>query len=259
MLRTQGNELEPFDSEIERTFRRRRKEHTQKQQYQMADNQNIPVQIQPIGQFAARAAVPPNQQQEPREINQGHLPMAMFLTPAAAPARSSIVYPDFGVNNFQIRTAWINLMSNTLQFYGLPHENPNTHIDRFIRNYQNFHAPGVNEDAIKLRLFPYTLRDATLEWLDAEPHASISPWEDLTRKFCNKYFPPAKVARLRLEIQTFQQRDGESFHEAWTRFKDLMRKCLHHGIQIGDWAGLFYNGLLPLARAKWMPLRVDRS
>ncbi|XP_022868743.1 uncharacterized protein LOC111388295 [Olea europaea var. sylvestris] len=31
-----------------------------------------------------------------------------------APARSSIVYPDFGVNNFQIRVDWINLMSNTL-------------------------------------------------------------------------------------------------------------------------------------------------
>ena len=47
MLCTQGfgDELEPFDSEIERTFQQRRKEHKQKQQHQMADDQNIPVQI----------------------------------------------------------------------------------------------------------------------------------------------------------------------------------------------------------------------
>ncbi|XP_022865504.1 uncharacterized protein LOC111385354 [Olea europaea var. sylvestris] len=65
-------------------------------------------------------------------------------------------------------------MSNTLQFYGLPHENPNTHISRFLKNCQNCHAPRVNEDAIKLRLFPYTLRDATLEWLDSKPDGSGS-------------------------------------------------------------------------------------
>jgi hypothetical protein len=109
MLRAQGDDLEPFDSEIERTFRRRRREYKQKQQHQMADNLNNPIPIQPIGQMAAR-----NQQQEQREVNEGDLPVSMFFTPIAAPARSSIVYPEFGVNNFQIRADWINLMSNTL-------------------------------------------------------------------------------------------------------------------------------------------------
>ncbi|XP_022873169.1 uncharacterized protein LOC111392139 [Olea europaea var. sylvestris] len=191
-----------------------------------------------------------NRQQEQREVNEGDLPVSMFLTPIAAPARSSIVYPDFGLNNFQIRADWINLMSNTLQFYGLPHENPNTHISRFLRNCQNCHAPGVNEDAIKLRLFPYTLRDAALEWLDAEPDRSITTWEELTRKFCNKFFPPAKVAKIRLEIQTFQQRDGESYHEAWNRFKELMRKCPNHGITIGNQVQYFYTGLSSLSKSQ---------
>ncbi|XP_022856879.1 uncharacterized protein LOC111377952 [Olea europaea var. sylvestris] len=191
-----------------------------------------------------------NQQQEQREVNEGDLPVSIFLTPIAAPARSSIVYPEFGVNNFQIRADWTNLMSNTLQFYGLPHENPNTHISRFLRNCQNCHAPRVNEDAIKLRLFPYTLRDAALEWLDAEPDRSITTWEELTRKFCNKFFPPAKAAKIRLEIQTFQQRDGESYHEAWNRFKELMRKCPNHGITIGNQVQYFYMGLSSLSKSQ---------
>ncbi|XP_022890311.1 uncharacterized protein LOC111405589 [Olea europaea var. sylvestris] len=109
----------------------------------------------------------------------------MFLMLIVASARSSVVYLNFGVNNFQIRADWINLMSNTLQFYGLPHENLNTHIYRFLKNCQNYNAPGVNKDIIKLQLFPYTLRDA-------KPNGSITTCEELMRKFCNKFFPPAK-------------------------------------------------------------------
>ncbi|XP_022849795.1 uncharacterized protein LOC111371859 [Olea europaea var. sylvestris] len=176
--------------------------------------------------MAARVVAPPEQQHERGEINEGDLPVSMFLTPIAAPMRSSIVYPDFGVNNFQIRSDWINLMSKTLQFYGLPHENPNTHISKILRNY------------------------AALEWLDAEPHASITTWEELTRKFCNKFFPPARVAKMRLEIQTFQQKEGESYHEAWNRFNELMRKCPNHGITQGNQVHYFYTGLTPLSKSQ---------
>ncbi|XP_022863487.1 uncharacterized protein LOC111383603 [Olea europaea var. sylvestris] len=200
--------------------------------------------------MAARVVTPPKQQHEQGEINEGDLPVSIFLTPIAAPMRFSIMYPDFGVNNFQIRPDWINLMSNTLQFYGLPHENPNTYISNFLRNCQNFHAPGVNEDAIKLRLFPFTLRDAALEWLDAEPHASITTWEELIRKFCTKFFPPARVAKIRLEIQTFQQKEEESYNEAWNRFNELMRKCPNHGITQGNQVQYFYTGLTPLSKSQ---------
>ncbi|KAL2466010.1 Uncharacterized protein Adt_41861 [Abeliophyllum distichum] len=93
----------------------------------------------------------------------GNMPMVQFLTPAAAPNRSSIVYPAFGQNEFQLRADLINLFNNHLQFYGKANENPNTHISRFLRMTKNFQFQGMNEDAIKLRLFPYTLRDGALE------------------------------------------------------------------------------------------------
>jgi hypothetical protein len=94
------------------------------------------------------------------------------------------------------------------------------------------------------------LRDAALEWLDAEPHASITTWEELIRKFCNKFSPPARVAKIRLEIQTFQQKEGESYHEAWNRFNELMRKCPNHGITIGNQVQYFYTGLTPLSKSQ---------
>ncbi|XP_022889500.1 transcription factor PRE6-like [Olea europaea var. sylvestris] len=46
----------------------------------------------------SRVMAPPEQQYERGEINEGDLPVSMFLTLMAAHMRSSIVYPDFGVS-----------------------------------------------------------------------------------------------------------------------------------------------------------------
>ncbi|GKD94135.1 hypothetical protein Tco_1373972, partial [Tanacetum coccineum] len=39
-----------------------------------------------------------------------------------------------------------------------------------------------------------------------------------------------RTAKLRNDILMFQQHQGESLSEAWTRFKDLLQKVTHHGI-----------------------------
>nr|GEY01255.1 DNA damage-inducible protein 1-like [Tanacetum cinerariifolium] len=39
----------------------------------------------------------------------------------------------------------------------------------------------------------------------------------------------------------FQQRQGESLSEAWTRFKDLLQKVLHHGIDLWLQVQIFYD------------------
>ncbi|GJT75056.1 hypothetical protein Tco_1041781 [Tanacetum coccineum] len=41
-----------------------------------------------------------------------------------------------------------------------------------------------------------------------------------------------KTAKLRNDILMFQQHQGESLSEAWTRFKDLLQKFPHHGIDL---------------------------
>nr|GEY59229.1 reverse transcriptase domain-containing protein [Tanacetum cinerariifolium] len=40
--------------------------------------------------------------------------------------------------------------------------------------------------------------------------------------------PPSRTTNLRNEISNFQQLFDESFHEAWDRYKDLLRACPHH-------------------------------
>ncbi|GKF12686.1 reverse transcriptase domain-containing protein, partial [Tanacetum coccineum] len=50
---------------------------------------------------------------------------------------------------------------------------------------------------------------------------------------------------LRNEISNFQQRFDESFHEAWDRYKDLLRACPHHGFTELHKLDTFYNALNP--------------
>ncbi|GJR25912.1 zinc finger, CCHC-type containing protein [Tanacetum coccineum] len=69
----------------------------------------------------------------------------------------------------------------------------------------------------RLRLFQFSLCGQASNWLERLPVGSITKWEDLT-------------TQLRNDILMFQQHHGESLSEAWTRFKDLLQKVPHHGI-----------------------------
>ena len=82
----------------------------------------------------------------------------------------------------------------------------------------------VSNDAIKLRLFPFSLQDRAKDWLETISLESITTWDALAQGFLNKYFPPAKSQRLRMEIGTFRQLEDEQLYEAQERYKDLLRR-----------------------------------
>nr|GEX67852.1 reverse transcriptase domain-containing protein [Tanacetum cinerariifolium] len=74
---------------------------------------------------------------------------------------------------------------------------------------------------------------------------SILTWDDLVSKFINEFFPSSRTKNLRNEITNFQQRFDESFHEAWDRYKDLLRACPHRGFTELHQLHAFYNALNP--------------
>ena len=102
---------------------------------------------------------------------------------------------------------------------------------------------GVSDDDIRLRFFPFSLKDKAKPWLISEPPDSIISWDDLSNKFLARFFPPAKAEKLRIGISSFYQYERESFYEAWEIFKDLLRKCPHHSFTKGMQVHHFYNGL----------------
>ncbi|KAI4353638.1 hypothetical protein L6164_002570 [Bauhinia variegata] len=145
--------------------------------------------------------------------NEEHMTLRKFVALRVHNALSSIKRPVVEANNFEIKHV-------VIQMYN-----------------------GIYDEAIKLRLFSFSLRDGARRWLNSLPPGSVESWELLGQKFSNKYFPPSKIAKLWTKIVNFTQFDRESLYDAWERFEELFKKCAHHGMQ--DWLVMqvFYRSL----------------
>ncbi|GKD37286.1 zinc finger, CCHC-type containing protein [Tanacetum coccineum] len=124
------------------------------------------------------------------------------------------------------------MVQNGCSFHGLRSEDPNQHLKDFLKLVDSLDLDGANRERMRLHLFQFSLRDQASNWLERLPAGSISIWEDLTTRFLAQFFPSGRTAKLRNDILMFQQHQGESLSEAWTRFKDLLQKVPHHGIDL---------------------------
>ncbi|GKC12391.1 reverse transcriptase domain-containing protein, partial [Tanacetum coccineum] len=156
----------------------------------------------------------------------------------------AIVVPPILVEHFELKHSLINMMTPD-QFFGLKKDNPHDHIRWFNKITSTIKYKDVPNSAIKLLLFPFSLAGAARRWLEKESPRSILTWEDLVSKFINEFFPPSRTTNIRNEISNFEQRFGESFHEAWDRYKDLLHACPRHGFIELHQLDTFYNALNP--------------
>nr|GEZ39623.1 reverse transcriptase domain-containing protein [Tanacetum cinerariifolium] len=87
----------------------------------------------------------------------------------------------------------IQQVQNTCQFHGLPGDDANRHIDKFLEVNQHMKQNGVSGYALCLSLFPYSLTHCVSTWYDCLPRNSIHTYDDIMRKFLSKYFRPLMV------------------------------------------------------------------
>jgi len=135
-------------------------------------------------------------------------------------------------NNFELWPALISFVEQN-RFGGCPIKNPHLHLRNFLTKCDTIKLNGVTLDAVRLRLFSFSLKDRASDWLLNEELNSITTCEALSKAFLSKYFPSSKIAKLRVEITSFAQRNDGSLYEAWERFKDLQCQGPHHGVP--DW------------------------
>ncbi|KAF7801056.1 uncharacterized protein G2W53_044429 [Senna tora] len=83
-------------------------------------------------------------------------PVKEYFTPSKYDSPSSTRLPEIGANQFEIKPSIIQMLPS---FYGLSSENPYKHIDEFLEVCSTFKLPNVSEDVIRLRLFPFSLKD----------------------------------------------------------------------------------------------------
>ncbi|GJY55882.1 reverse transcriptase domain-containing protein [Tanacetum coccineum] len=141
--------------------------------------------------------------------------MAKLLHAPTEGYAEAIVVPPILAEHFELKHSLINMMTSD-QFFGLEKDNPHDHIRWFNKITSTIKYKDVPNHAIKLMLFPFSLAGAA-----------------------------RRTTNLRNEISNFQQKFDESFHEAWDRYKDLLRACPHYGFTELHQLYTFYNALNP--------------
>nr|GEU83167.1 hypothetical protein [Tanacetum cinerariifolium] len=139
------------------------------------------------------------------------------------------------VTNFGLNNDMIQQVQNFCQFHGLPGDDANKHLDKFLHVTQSIKVNGVTDDALHLYLFPHSLTHHATAWFDRLPRNSINTFEQMAKMFVGKYFPPSMVTKLRNKITNFRQ--------PWERYKLLIDRFTNHNMLPVTQIDTFYNGL----------------
>ncbi|XP_071939285.1 uncharacterized protein [Coffea arabica] len=109
-----------------------------------------------------------------------------------------ITFPNLNDNTlFELKSGLIHLLPS---FRGLQGEEPYKHLQEFDVVCNSMKPPKIIEEQIKMRAFPFSLKDSVKDWLYYLPPDSITTWDQLEKKFFDKYFPTSRAASLRKEI-----------------------------------------------------------
>ncbi|KAG8486099.1 hypothetical protein CXB51_019413 [Gossypium anomalum] len=197
-----------FDEEIDRTTRRNQREIRRSLRYTEEEQED---DISTTTEKIVENQDNPLPPAIPIELaNQNPAPRTMYdyAKPNFTGTESSIVRPAIAANNFELKPNTIQMIQQFVQFDGFRGENPNTHLANFLELCDTFKINGVSNDTIAF----------------------------------------AKTAKLRNDISSFVQMDLETLYDAWERYKDLLRRCPHHGLPLWLQVQTFYNSVNPSTR-----------
>ncbi|KAK9046589.1 hypothetical protein V6N11_052474 [Hibiscus sabdariffa] len=198
-----------------------------------ADGRNIPAQADGV-------ILPPAQQ-----MNQ-QLPARTvrdYLEEDLEGLNPAVTMPEFEAEHFELKPVMFNMLNTLGQFGGTPNENARQHVKSFLEICNSFKIHGVSNDVLKLKLFPYSLRDKAKTWLNNLQPGSLQSWTQLCRCFLAKFSYTNMTDHLRNQITSFRQEDDEAMHEAWERYRDLYRRCPMHGLPEWTQVSIFYNSV----------------
>ena len=168
-----------------------------------------------------------------------HRTLQDYLHPTRTATPSCIMFPP-NAPPIDFKPGMIALLPT---FHGLENENPYVHIREFEEVVATFHSRAEAANTVRLKFFPFSLKDKAKSWLYSLRPKSIGTWEEMTTTFFNKYFPHHKTNNLNRQISNFAQKENETLYQAWERFKDLLNLCPHHGYESWRLVSYFYDGL----------------
>ena len=129
--------------------------------------------------------------------------MEDFWRPSIHDQYSAVRQSTIEANNFELKPALITMVQQH-QFTGHPSEDPNEHMERFMRMANTIKLNGVRLEVIKLLLFPFSLRDVTTTWFESLLVGSVTNWEELVEAYMGRFLPPALTSKRRGKIIVFK-------------------------------------------------------
>jgi hypothetical protein len=168
-----------------------------------------------------------------------------FSAPSSANVRTG---PKTNIRDgsFELKPDLINMVQQSL-FCGKASEDAIAHLQQFLEICSTFTIRGVTQDAVRLRLFPFSLLGKVKQWFYSNNEA-VSTWEKCSNAFLAKFFPLGKTNVHCNKISRFQQLTDETIAEAWERLHDYISACPHHGMEEWFIIQSFYHGLIRSAR-----------
>ncbi|WZZ44738.1 hypothetical protein YC2023_040997 [Brassica napus] len=154
----------------------------------------------------------------------------------------SAIRPPTIKRDFELKRQYYTLVGQT-PYYGLSHEHPMYHLERFEDLISAIKVEGVSEDYLIYKLFKYSLARDVSHWLKQLPPGSLTSWGAIKNAFLCNFFDESRAGDLRSKIATFTQEPAEPFKSSWIRFKSYQRDCQHHGFNEVQLFSTFYRGI----------------
>ena len=143
-----------------------------------------------------------NDQDRPRTLRE-HVNLISNSIP------SCLIFPA-DVCHFNFKPGIIQLLPT---FHGFDSENPYLHLREFEEVCHTYNNLNCSMNTIKLKLFPFSLKDKAKTWLQNLRSGSVNSWDELQQQFLKIFFPSHRTNSFKSQITTFTQRPGETFYQ----------------------------------------------
>ncbi|GJS14885.1 reverse transcriptase domain-containing protein [Tanacetum coccineum] len=117
------------------------------------------------------------------------------------------------------------------------------HVAYFLEISNLFQYSENQEEAVKLRTFPFSLTREAKTWINELDKGNITSWNEMREAFISRYFSPVMFKRLLNDIYSLHQLIHKTLIDAWLQMKEMFRTCYEYGLTKGEIIQIFYHGL----------------
>ncbi|GJY46066.1 hypothetical protein Tco_0435129 [Tanacetum coccineum] len=136
-----------------------------------------------------------------------------------------------GKNAYELKGKFLDdLHKNT--FRSTNGEDAVEHIEYFLKTVDPINLPNVNQDKLRVVVFPISLVGDAWRWFDGIK-GSITSWVDLTGIFFGKYYPPSRTGKVNNPIIKWDSTNPK--FENWLASKFVNYKTMDIFTKVALW------------------------